>query len=224
MSTIQDIQLSVDLMKVLLWGQNHAAAIEGLVSQKEAWYTANQTDFWEGWYRDVFNIDTANRFGLVVWSIILNMDLSVSLDPTRLDKPTFGFGPTNKNFGHGNFGSKDSSTVGLSLDQARTLIKLRYLKLISRPTVPYVNAMLAQAFGDRGKVYVLDSLDMEYAIYVFDFEPGSQLRFLLEHFDILPRPAGVGIQYRVLTRKVFGFGPTNENFHYSTFYAKPTAG
>lgn len=220
---VRDIDFAVDVLKVLLWNQNQATALQTLAEQKQAWYNEKQSQFWKDWERDVFNLDTANRFGLAVWSVVLGVDLSASLDPSRLDKPTFGFGPYGKNFGRGNFGARASTTVTLTNDQARLLLRLRYMQLVARPTVPYINRMLKKAFGSLGTVHVLDPQDMQFIVYVFDFEPGSQIRFMLENFDILPRPSGVGIQYRVLTRKVFGFGRTNENFRNATFATDPEA-
>ena len=92
------------------------------------------------------------------------------------------------------------------------MLQLRYFKLVSRGTVPEINAFLDRLFTDQGHVYVLDPLDMTFAVYVFTFSPTSLQKFVLEDMDALPRPAGVGVQIRVAGRKAFGFGPQRLNF------------
>ena len=48
---------------------------------------------------------------------------------------------------------------------------------------------------------MLDPLDMTYLYYVFNFNPDERLRVLLENFDLMPRPSGVGVKYRIVTKK-----------------------
>jgi len=127
----------------------------------------------------------------------------------------------NRNYDHGGFSNANGGTAGLSVEQQRILLRLRYYQLISRCTVPDINRICAAVFSELGTVYVLDGNDMSYVIYVFDFSPGSQLSFLLEQYDLLPRPAGVGVKYNIITRPVFGFGQFNKNFDNGTF-AKDT--
>lgn len=217
MTTVQPLNLSVDLLASLLWQHNNAPKLEALVRSEQDWYNKNQSEFWSNWVRDVFDLRTANAFGRKVWSIILGVPLAVTLAPSQVGKPTFGFGTFNKNFGRGNFTSKTASTATLTPDQQRLVLQLRYFKLISRATVPEINRMLKFAFRDVGNVYVLDTLDMSFVVYVFSFLPGSQLSFILEQYDILPRPAGVGVKYLTINRPVFGFGDTNKNFNNGTF-------
>lgn len=221
MSQIQDLDFSSDLLRALLWQHNTAARTEALVRAKNAWYEENQRDFWTNWVKDVFDLRTANAFGLQVWSRILGVPLQVAITPTTRLKPAFGFGSFNSNFNNSNFTNNNGGTAGLTVEQQRILLRLRYYQLISRCTVPDINRICAAVFADLGTVYVLDGNDMEFTIYVFDFSPGSQLQFLLEQYDLLPRPAGVGVKYNIVTRPVFGFGPFNKNFNNGTF-AKDT--
>lgn len=127
----------------------------------------------------------------------------------------------NRNFNNGNFSNVNGGTVGLTVEQQRLILRLRYFQLTSRCTTGDINRICSIIFRDYGNVYVLDRNDMSYVIYVFDFSPGSQLKFLLEQYDLLPRPAGVGIQYNIITRKVFGFGEFNINFNNGTFTSDP---
>lgn len=213
MSTVQQFDASVDILSSLLWQQNNADNLQQLIQLKGGWYDDNQRAFWDNWYRDVFDLRTANSFGRHVWSVILGVPLNATLDPTKVGKPTWGFSNKRKNFNNGNYSSKTSQSAGLTADQERIVLQLRYFQLIARPTVPEINRFLKFLFKDSGNVYVLDPLDMTFAVYVFNFNPGSQLAFILEKFDLLPRPSTVGVKYQILTRKAFGFSRLRKNFY-----------
>lgn len=222
MSTVQEFDASVNLLAAILWQYEDAERLKALAVAKQAWTTQNQTNFWLGWYRDVFNVDTATDFGLSIWGRILNVRLGVDVAPQN--KVAFGFGAAHKNFNApSNFGVDADKTQSLTLEQQRLVIKLRYFQLTSRGTVPEINRFLNQLFGVQGGAFVIDPHDMSFAIYQFGFNPDSQLRFILDEFDLLPRPAGVGVKWQVQMRPVFGFGPYNINFNRGTFGASTDA-
>lgn len=359
-TTIQQFDYSINLLRALLWQDDTAPRMTALLQAKQDWYDTNVSTFWENWVADVFDIRTANEFGLAVWAIILGIPTSAIIPPTT--KANFGFGirlltqdandargtwtrangvtitagqvdpngatnavkldlstgtgsartvtvpttaggipagtvtiqfqaklisgtqgtltssvagvassawpalsaawstvtltvtnptagstafnivaPTssaavievyglkvvsgtlvnngNLNFDRGNFGSATSSVAGLTLEQKRILLRLRYFKLISRCTVPEINRIMKSVLGDQGTVYVLDANDMNFVTYVFGFQPNSSLAFVLQNFDVLPRPAAVGVRYIVGTRQTFGFGQFFKNFNNGTFGA-----
>ena len=209
---IQDIDYSVDLLRCILWQYNDAERLQSLLVQKQDWYNENQSAFWENWTRDVFDLRTANDFGLAVWGRILRESRDAHVAGTGVAYPAFGFGAHRKNFNNGNFRRGKAGYLRLGTEQFRLLLQLRYFKLVSRGTVPEINAFLRRMFQDQGKVYVLDPLDMSFAVYVFSFAPTYWQRFVLADMDALPRPAGVGASIRVVTRKTFGFGPHHLNF------------
>jgi hypothetical protein len=356
MSNVQDFDFSVDLLRALLWQDNSAPILTSLLTQKQDWYDENVTQFWEDWIANVFDVRTANEFGLAVWAIILGVPTTVILPPTT--KKNFGFGllnyvvdPTNANgdwststgtittgysdpnggtqgvelaltgatpsvtagiasggipsgtvtvsfkaklvsgtqgtinssvggtsignwpvltpgvwttvtltgansssgttsfqlvsasgasaptiavwgvrlcastetdngklnFNRGNFGINNSTPANLTLDQKRILILLRYFQITCLPSVSEINAGLKRILGDQGNIYVLDPLNMTFVTYVFGFQPNSALAFVLNNYDILPRPSAVGVRYVVATRPTFGFGPYNKNFNNGNF-------
>lgn len=213
--TIQTFDFSVRLEEALLWQYEAAVRLQKLITGKQEWYDVAQSQFWNDWYRDVFDLRTANDFGLSVWAIILNMPLVATTPPTD-DRPVFGFGPPNLNFFESNFGSDAGGAILLDTEQKRLILRLRYFQLITRGAIPEINRFLKLLFSDQGPVYVLDGLDMTMT-YVFGFVPSSRLRFVLENFDILPRPAGVEIDILVNPRDSFGFAPYYSNFENSNF-------
>jgi hypothetical protein len=211
---IQAFDFSVNLLQALLWQYNEALRLQSLLEQKQAWYDEQYSEFWENWYRDVFDLRTANNFGLSVWAVILNVPLTI----TTVGPPSpniWGFGPFRKNFNRGNF-APSSSGIKLTTAQKRLVLRLRYFQLVTRGAVPEINEFLADVFADFGKVYVLDGLDMTMD-YVFTFAPPSQLILVLSQYDILPRPAAVGVNYTILVRDTFGFGPFHRNFNRGNF-------
>lgn len=192
--TIADFDSSVDLVRALLWQHDNATALRSLIESKQDWYNINQATFWANWYRDVFNIDTANDFGLAVWGRILNVGLGLQVDST-IGIPHFGFGIYHRNFNNGNFARATSGEQALSTDQKRLIIRLRYYQLISRGTVTDINEAMARIFGDLGQVFVRDPLDMSKITYVFKFTPSSRVRLILDRMNLLPRPSGIGSEY-----------------------------
>jgi len=215
MSRVQTFDFSVDLLKALLWQHDNAAGLLSLLRQKQRWYDENQTRFWQDWYRDVFNLDTANEFGLAIWSRILNLPLQVQTESAV--RPAWGFGVNHLNFENGSFAATDGQ-AGLTLEQSRLALKLRYFQITSRGAVPEINEWLEGTFADQGLVYVVDNHDMTMT-YFFTFEPGAQLRFLFDNFDLLPRPAGVEANLLVQVRPSWGFGPDHLNFNNGSFGA-----
>lgn len=220
MSRIQAFDSSVNVLKALLWEHDGADKLVKLATLKQEWYEKNHSEFWDNWVRDVFNIDTANQFGLAVWGRILDVKMQVTSAPD-VGKAAFGFGTANRNFERGNFANKSSNTIGLTVDQQRLVIRLRYFKLTARGTVPETNRFLKHIFTDegQGRVFVTDPYDMSFVTYFFEQAPTSQVQFILDNYDLLPRPAGVGIRYQVQVRPSFGFGVEHLNFERGNFGA-----
>lgn len=215
MSTVQQFDFSVDLMEALLWQHNNAVRLNALSRAKNAWYQENSGDFWEAWVRDVFDLRTANLFGLRVWSIILDLPLNFAV-PLNTSK-AFGFGVHNANFNRRGFALTDNNAATVDLEDARLLLRLRYLQLICYPSIPEINRILRTVFADLGGAYAEDSLDMRYVVFVLGFTPGSSLAQLLFQYDVLPRPAGVGVRITIADAKKFGFGVHNANFNRAGF-------
>lgn len=216
MSQIQALDFSVDLMRALLWQYNDAARLEALVRQKQDWYNANQEAFWNDWVADVFDLRTANDFGLAVWAIILDIPLVVASAVDPDDKPIWGFDQYRENFNNGNFASIASSA--LSTEQKRLVLRLRYYQLVTTGAVPEINAFFAYLFAPLGPAYVKDGYDMR-ARYVFEFPMPSALEVVLTEFDLLPRPAGVKVDYVIIgDADGWGFGRYHENFTNGNFY------
>lgn len=205
---------SVELTRALLWQHENAARLKSLIQQKQAWYESNHSAFWDDWVRDVFDLTTCNEFGAQVWGRILGVKLEVSLGPTS--HLAFGFGAGFGNFGRSTFGRKTNGTARLSIENKRLLLRARYLQLTNRGSIPRIDWLLHVLLGDKGLAYAQDLGNMRVRIF-FAFIPDAQLRFLLENFEIIPRPAGVEVDYVFQRDPAFGYGSYNLNFNRGAF-------
>jgi hypothetical protein len=187
MTNTQDLDFSVDLLQCLLWQYNDADALQSLLTSKETWYSEAQAAFWNDWVRDVFDLRTANAFGLTVWAAILGMPLVIPSGPSIV-KPNWGFGANNVGFTQGNFAAAKSATT-LTPEEARLVLRLRYFQLTTRGAVTEVNAFLAEVFGP-GVVHCETTGGMECG-YIFSTPLSAAVELVLTTFDVLPRPAGV---------------------------------
>lgn len=206
----------VDLLRGLPWQYDAAPSLRSLVEAKQSWYAANLDGFWSDWPHDVFDLRTANSFGLAVWSIILDLPLPFAADEPY--RKAFGFDPFDLPFDQSNFGRDGAAGLQLTEEQRRLALRLRYYQLTNDGTVPSINAFLAELFKDSGPAYVLDDLDMTCR-FIFEFEPDPLLFSVITDFDLLPRPAGV--EAFVLTAipggAKFGFEPYYKPFDQGTF-------
>ncbi|WP_416775998.1 DUF2612 domain-containing protein [Xenorhabdus budapestensis] len=215
---IQAFDFHSDLLRAILWQYENAPKLNTLAHRKAADFEHSNVAFWHHWYRDVFNIDTANDFGLAVWARILDVSLGIDVAPSDKTKTGIGF-DKKRNF-KGNFRRNSDYILQLTTGQKRLIIRMRYFNLTQSPTVVNINTFLERFFWrDDSKVFVLDPLDMTYMYYVFNYNPDEHLRVLLENFDLMPRPSGVGVKYRVVTKKAFGFGKKHTNYLSSNFGA-----
>ena len=206
---IQAFDFSVNLLRASLWQYNDATNLQGLLNAKNTWYLENQTQFWNNWYNDVFNLQTANDFGIKVWGEILGLKLYVN--PTTATGDVFGFdGSDGFNFDNGIL--TDYSSYELPLEIKRIALQLRYFQLVSSGTVPETNRMLKYVFRNYGNAFLYDYGAMKQ-LYIFNFPVIFDLQYLFNNYDILPRPAGVKSNWYDNTIGYFGFGSTNVNFN-----------
>jgi hypothetical protein len=205
---IQNFNYSVNLLQAIIWQYDEATNLLSLLNQKQTWYNTNQTQFWTDWYNNVFNLQTANNFGLSVWSYILNIPLFFLEEMESSSKPIWGFNaytspPTLENsylnFGRSNFSIR-GSVLSLTTEQQRFLLRLKYFQLSNRVDVTDVNKFLnylttTSNIGWAGNIYMLDNLNMTvtYQFSISGFP--SSLLSIIQQFDVLPRPTGVGIIY-----------------------------
>lgn len=190
MSQIQSFDYSVDLLRVILWQYDGTVRLKGWIQNKQDNLDEDHTQFWNDWFTNVFNIDTINEFGVSVWAIILNLPLLINTPLVNPDKVGWGFGEFRKNFENGNFNIEGSGAQLLTIEQRRIALKMRYQYLTSNGTIPDINRILINAFGDLGVVYAADNLDMSIT-FKFGFPIPSWILFIFEDLQVVPVPSAV---------------------------------
>lgn len=206
---IQKLDFSIDLKKVIKWEYDQAPNLSSLFDFKQKWYDKNHEEFWTSWERDVFNLFTANDFGLNVWAIILELPLYTESNASPASYPAFGFSSFGLNFGKSNFATDVDTVNRLTTEQKRQLLRMRWWQIVSDGSMPSINHALHDVFGRD--VYALDGLDMTITVVYQIILPDIMMR-LLQDFDLIPRPSGVKFNHLVKPRDAFGFAEYSLNF------------
>lgn len=216
---IQQFNFHCNLLRSILWQHEGAPGALSLAYGDQTWFDNNHSQFWQDWYDNVFNLTTANTFGLAVWLRILNFSSGISFTP--IDKDNFGFnGSTGvQSFDEAGFAFTHSN-INLSNTLIRSLLLIRWFNITESPTVYNINRILAHIFGPQ-MAFVTDTGNMTIG-YTFNFEPSSELRLALEEIEFLPRPSTVEYIGWVSTpRDAFGFnvdlGDDHDNFNNNSF-------
>jgi hypothetical protein len=214
MNSIQEFTYDIDVTQTLLWQYNEATNLTTLINDKQYWLVSNYTFFWMHFYNTIFYLwnplpsgdPTAfNDFGCAVWAIILGIPLAIVQEDDDTE-PYFMF-DNYPNFDNAPFTSSDSEYI-IPLELRIVILKLRYFQLITRGAVPEINAFLKDVLvgfqGYTGQIYVIDNHDMTIT-YVFTDAISTDLYYILETYDILPRPAAVGVKIIIEPDLIFGF-------------------
>lgn len=165
------------------------------------------TGWGEQFYSTVWNVDTAQGFGLDIWGriVVIGRELQIPL-MTR----NFGFTTTPQSFypfDQGTFydGPSATQTYRLADNAYRTLILAKALSNISATDCRSLNSVLQNLFPDRGRSYVTDGRDMSIRItFEFYLEPWE--KSVISSSGAMPRPAGVALNILEIPRNnTFGF-------------------
>jgi hypothetical protein len=167
---------STDITRALKWLQNNAPNIQSLINSKSDWYDQFHNNFWTQWETNVFDLETANSFGLMVWCIILGVPAQLfglypennawAYGAQRQNYKYSGSVPTlpNPNLVGGNFYGGGNTTL-INIAEVRLALRLRYAALVSNGRLQFINYMLRWIFNNDqpwdfpGKryFYVVDS-------------------------------------------------------------------
>ena len=160
----------------------------------------------DAFYDFVWNVLTAQGFGLDVWGKIVNIGRKLNIPGAQLNLG-FSEGPSGLPFGQAPFydGPPASTVYRLADDAYRQLILVKALANISDCTAPSLNRLLQVLFAGRGRTYVTDTGQMEMR-YVFEFTLQPFELAIITQSGAFARPAAV--KARALTVNIpstFGF-------------------
>lgn len=147
----------------------------------------------DAFYSLVWNIDTAQGFGLDLWGRILGVNRVIQIPAGSY----LGFASDDQAepFGFGIFygGSRATNNVALTDTAYRRLLLAKAALNITDASIPAINAILLNLFGQG---YVRDNLDMTMT-YVFDTALSPVDFTIVYQSGVLPKPCGVSFTVEV---------------------------
>lgn len=171
-----------------------------------------RADF-DAFYNFVWNVDTAQGFGLDIWGRIVNIRRELAL-PNVPDY--FGFSdalPGSQPFAQAPFydGTPPATQTYLLADDAyRSLILAKALANIAAVNAPSLNQLLKNMFAGRGRCYVNDLGNMQFR-YTFEFRLTPQEYAIVTQSGVLPRPSGVNAILFQSALPLFGFSEAGQS-------------
>ncbi len=180
----------------------------------------DQTANFDAFFDYIWNVDTAQGYGLDVWGRIVGVNRVLQVQVTNW----FGFEealPSSYTFGQGSFYSGSTLTDNFVLsDQAyRQLIFAKAAANITNGSIPAINRILMTLFPNRGNAYVTEgshtgewfgfaeSVNAQgfnqasfYAgttiatmtmTYTFEFQLSPVELAIVQNSGVLPKPTGV---------------------------------
>lgn len=186
----------------------------------------DQTTNFETFFNFVWNVDTAQGFGLDVWGAIVGVGRLLQIPGAD---PIVGFDNASNPddwfpMSQGRFARENELTVAYELpdDAYRVLILTKALANIAATTGPGLNQILRNLFKGRGRAYVRDLGNMAME-FVFNFRLTTVEYAILTQSGALPHPAGVFYSVQVVPFGLFGFrgiGTNARNFNHGVFQSR----
>jgi hypothetical protein len=175
--------------------------------------------FKQEFYDYVWNINTAQGFGLDIWGRIIGLSRNLQVVQTPGDN--FGFS-TDGESSSGQawqpwsqapfFTTNGTVTFPLQDSYYRQLLLVKAAANISRCDCQSINALMRSLFGSRGKCYVgYDINNPMFIGYHFEFFPTAVETAIIES-GFFPQPAGTDVTYifnTTLPYSPFGFETQN---------------
>lgn len=196
---------------------SNSATLLALLESFDQWVDLEQ--FTAQFLSYVWDISTAQGFGLDIWGRILGRSRYIQVDQQPGDN--FGFninalpGTNWKPWDQAPFyGGQAAGTVSFALQDEyyRKLLFVKAAANIASCDCPSINALMRAMFGDRGKCYVGYDINNPMHIgYHFEFTPTPVERSIIES-GLFPQPAGTTGYYiygGAGTYGFFGFSPAN---------------
>lgn len=190
--TNPDGSTTLDATATLLSQYANSPTITALVDYCNQWIDPG-TDL-DNFYSYVWNVETAQGFGLDIWGKIVNVPRQIVIQPLPdyfgYHEALSGSYPFNQEPFYD--GPQSGSVYDLSDDAYRVLILTKALANISSFTAPSVNSLLSFMFAGRGDCHVEEAGPMAIK-YVFNFTLKTWEASILQQPSLMPRPAGVNV-------------------------------
>ena len=195
----------IDFEKTIISQFANSPTIVGLVANMNAY--VDQSANFQAFYDFVWNVDTAQGFGLDIWGKIVDIRRELQINPSLLN---FGFSDGLDDyapFGQAPFynGAADTNTYILADNAYRVLILAKALANISATSAPSLNQLLQNLFPGRGRCYANDLGNMAMR-YTFEFYLEPFEIAIVTSSGVLPHCSGVSVSVlQVDIPNAFGF-------------------
>jgi len=208
--------MSAYLSKTIQKQYSNSPVLLALLDDFSQW--VDMSKFTADFLRTVWDISTAEGFGLDIWGRILGR--SRYIVAAQVPGNNFGFningaaGTPWKAFGQAPFfNGAPSGAVSylLSDEDYRQLLLVKAAANIASCDCPSLNYLLRAMFGNRGKCYVgYDPATPMHIGYHFEFTPTAIEQAIIES-NLFPVPAGMTVVYIYLTLAYAPFGFAGAN-------------
>lgn len=146
----------------------------------------------DAFFNLVWNVDTAQGFGLDIWGRIVGVGRVLQVASTRFlgfeEAGTVSGDPFNQSPFYS--GTVLTGNVTLTDSAFRILIYAKALSNITDGSIPSINKILLLLFPGRGDCWVADGLNMTLA-YTFNFTLTPVEAAIVAQTGILPKSTGV---------------------------------
>ena len=165
-----------------------------MIADFSQWF--DQSANWNNFYQYVWNIDSAQGFGLDFWGKVLGVSRYLKIPNAVAYLGLTGSDGTSSGsaFDVGVFfdGATSTQTYALLDDQYRTLLYAKALANICRTSIPLLNQLLMTLFAGYGDSYVEDNGNMAMTFYL-GWTPTAIQLAILEQSGVVPHPTGVAV-------------------------------
>jgi hypothetical protein len=181
-----------DVWKTIISQYANSAILTQLIENLDEY--VDQTANFDSLYDLIWNVDSAQGYGLDVWGRIVGVTRVLTISSTKF----FGFeqqAPAVDTFGPGGtspfyVGVSATSNFSLTDSAFRTLIFAKALANICDGSIPAINQILLNLFPGRGDCYVTDGQNMTMT-YTFKFALTPVEVAIVSSSGVLPKPVGV---------------------------------
>lgn len=190
---------TLDASGVYLWQYDNAEKLHKILAGAEAFFREAVTQFWTDYRDKIFNLITADSFGLDLWGQILGV---ARPHYTYIDQET----------------EQSVTTVVTDAMYRRVLLGTLY-KMNTNATMYDLNHFLSYIFPNRPFV-TINHHDMTFTVFAV-FVPTDEEKAVLRLDDFLPRPTGVLCNfayYNPETSQIFGFAAEGEEENQTQTY------
>lgn len=184
-------RLAFDVMQTLLAQYANSPVLIDLLQRLNL--ALDQARNLDAWFTSVWDIRTAQGYGLDVWGRIVGVTRVLRIPvPT----PFLGWDEASDavGFGQGVWAGRGATTENYALSDIafRRLILTKAALNITDGSIPAINAALMTLFPDHGNCYVRDDGGMAMT-FVFGTPLSPQELAVVTQSGVLPRPIGVSV-------------------------------